>query len=518
MVYYRKYRPQTISELDSKDVREKLHAVLKTAAPTFIQVPHAFLFTGPKGLGKTSTARIVAKVINCAGRKDTTGKDIEPCNTCDQCISITNGTNMDILEIDAASNRGIDEMRDLKEKIKLSPLSAKKKVYIIDEVHMLTTEAFNALLKTLEEPPAHAVFILCTTEMHKIPATILSRCMHLSFHLATEEELVRAFERIVKGEDLKVEKNVLKDIAKLADGGFRDGTKILEELVSLSSGKEITSELLEMKYHTQTLNQAIKELLTALEKKESKKCFATVQSLVAQGADIQFFLTELVETLHSLLLTKVGVGTGKTLTTSLEVEELKRLIELFSEAIRKTKYAVIPQLPLELACVSWCEGEEVTHPQQVTRKEEAIIKQTVKEAIKDDVTLSSLRKQVGDIAKNRALYGEDPANKPSKEKVEKGSPAEVSVLEYRSTGDQTPEWVDALWKNIILSMKEHNHMIAGVLRSCRIISYDRKVLIIQSPSSFHKDRLEEAKTKGVLEQICHKLVGNPIAVTIELKS
>ena len=194
MVYYRKYRPQTIADLDSKDVRNKLDAVLRSSAPTFIQVPHAFLFTGPKGLGKTSTARIVAKVINCTDRRDTSGKDIEPCNSCTQCVSITKGNNMDIMEIDAASNRGIDEMRDLKEKIKLSPLSAKKKVYIIDEVHMLTTEAFNALLKTLEEPPDHAVFILCTTEMHKVPATILSRCLHIGFRLATEEELVRSFE------------------------------------------------------------------------------------------------------------------------------------------------------------------------------------------------------------------------------------------------------------------------------------------------------------------------------------
>lgn len=157
MVFYRKYRPQKISDLDSEQVRRKLHSVLATAAPTFLQVPHAFLFTGPKGLGKTSTARIVAKVVNCTGREDTSGKDIEPCNVCEQCTSITNGTNLDVFEIDAASNRGIDEIRDLKEKIRLAPVLSKKKVYIIDEVHMLTTEAFNALLKTLEEPPSHAI-------------------------------------------------------------------------------------------------------------------------------------------------------------------------------------------------------------------------------------------------------------------------------------------------------------------------------------------------------------------------
>src|SRR5258705_2348813 len=210
MVFYRKYRPQTIDDLDSAAVRQTLFSVLKN--PT----THAFLFTGPKGLGKTSTARIIAKVINCENRKD----NIEPCNACSQCKSITDGTNLDVLEIDAASNRGIDEIRDLKEKIRLSPAAAKKKVYIIDEVHMLTTEAFNALLKTLEEPPMNAMFILCTTEPHKVPATIISRCFHISFSPATEEELVRSFTRIVKAEKIDITEDALKYVASLSDRGF----------------------------------------------------------------------------------------------------------------------------------------------------------------------------------------------------------------------------------------------------------------------------------------------------------
>src|SRR5256885_10890679 len=175
MVFYRKYRPQIIDDLDSKAIRDTLHSVLKN------DPSHAFLFTGPKGLGKTSTARIVAKAVNCTAPKKDRKEGIEPCGTCDQCVSITSGSNVDILEIDAASNRGIDEIRDLKEKIRLAPVLANRKVYIIDEVHMLTTEAFNALLKTLEEPPAHAMFILCTTEPHKVPPTILSRCFHIVF-------------------------------------------------------------------------------------------------------------------------------------------------------------------------------------------------------------------------------------------------------------------------------------------------------------------------------------------------
>src|SRR5260221_808707 len=223
MVYYRKYRPQTISELDSEKVRDTLYAVLSGK-----EIPHAFLFTGPKGLGKTSTARIVAKVVNCLAKRAEGSHSIEPDNTCDQCISITNGTNIDVLEIDGASNRGIDEIRELRDRVNLAPSRAKKKIYIIDEVHMLTNEAFNALLKTIEEPPSHVMFIFCTTEPHKVPATIMSRCFHVSFNLAIEEEIVHSLKRIVIGEKLHIDNEVLHLIAQMAEGGFRDAPQILE--------------------------------------------------------------------------------------------------------------------------------------------------------------------------------------------------------------------------------------------------------------------------------------------------
>src|SRR5258706_12597240 len=248
MVYYRKYRTQKISDLDSIKVRETLTAVLSSK-----EIPHAFLFTGPKGIGKTSTARIIAKVVNCLHQDRHSGKSanvgsFEPDNLCDQCISITNGSNIDVLEIDGASNRGIDEIRDLRDKVKLAPAAAQKKVYIIDEVHMLTTEAFNALLKTIEEPPPHVMFIFCTTEPQKVPATIVSRCFHVTFSRATEKEIVHSLQRIVKGEKLDIDEKVLLEIAKLSDGGFRDATKVLEEIVMKAGGKRITLELFEEAY------------------------------------------------------------------------------------------------------------------------------------------------------------------------------------------------------------------------------------------------------------------------------
>jgi len=235
MVLYRKYRPQKIAELDIENVREKFVHILSSG-----RIPHAFLFSGPKGTGKTSAARIVAKVINCELRiknQESSTKNIEPCNKCESCVSITEGRNLDVLEIDAASNRGIDEIRELKEKIKLSPVSARFKVYIIDEVHMLTTEAFNALLKTLEEPPAHAIFILATTEMEKLLPTIVSRCARVDFAKATNEEIAHSLERVIKGEKLKIADadKFVSLIAGSSEGSFRDALGELQKVINFYS-------------------------------------------------------------------------------------------------------------------------------------------------------------------------------------------------------------------------------------------------------------------------------------------
>jgi len=306
MVFYRKYRPQKIDELDNQSVRESLYSIFSKG-----NFPHAFLFTGPKGLGKTSTARIVAKAINCEKHKDLEGirseKEIEPCNKCEQCLSITNGNNLDIFEIDGASNRGIDEIRDLKEKIKLAPFKASKKVYIIDEVHMLTTEAFNALLKTLEEPPSHAVFILCTTEPHKVPATIVSRCLRINFTRATDEELTRSMQRIIKAEEIKIDKEAILEIAKLSDGSFRDAAKILEEISVFAGIKTVTADLVNEKFNSLGIGESINRMIEVFIQKDSKKGLELCRELVKQGMDFKFFIEQLTDRLHLMLLQKVGV-------------------------------------------------------------------------------------------------------------------------------------------------------------------------------------------------------------------
>lgn len=522
MVYYRKYRPQTIADLDSTAVRETLQSVLKK------EVPHAFLFTGPKGLGKTSTARIVAKSVNCTGKKP---GDFEPCNTCELCVSITNGTNLDVLEIDAASNRGIDEIRDLKEKIRLAPVSSKMKVYIIDEVHMLTTEAFNALLKTLEEPPAHAMFILATTEPHKVPATILSRCFHINFHLATKEEIVHALKRVTTGEKLKIDDSVLEEVAAMAEGGFRDAVKLLEELVLVSEGKKITPELFNEKFKSRSIKHTLFTLIETTASKDLNKSLEIVSQLVSQGTDIRYVLQNLIEILHAMMLAQInGTSVKEDLPqTKLEGVEIRMLVELFSAAYQETKFAVVPQLPLELAIIEWCsftpgpstslrvnsDGEsQILDQTSSTVVEESSTRSSVGMTGKD-VTVSTLRQKVGTMKKVQAMYG---APKKVKEEGVKIETTTVELQHASGDGTVTKEWLDAFWKSLITEMKNHNHTAAGVLRSCAIKSYDTKTLVITTAYKFHKERLDEFKTKDALVKVCKMLTGKTVEVAIELKT
>jgi DNA polymerase-3 subunit gamma/tau len=347
MSFYRKYRPQVFDEIDNSAVRERLLSLLSKDKT---ELPHAFLFTGPKGAGKTTAARLIAKLFNCTKPL----KNGAPCGKCNACTAIADGRYLDVLELDAASNRGIDEIRTLREGIGLVPTSGTYKIYIIDEVHMLTTEAFNALLKTLEEPPPHAAFVLATTDPQKIPATIKSRCVHINFGRAQTEELLHGLARVVKEEKIDIADDALAFVASFADGAFRDAMKLLEQ-VSFEKGK-LTKEKVQ-KLLAASEEKTIIAFFDALAAKDAKTGLDIVAQLVATGRDIRSFITEcLVESEHRL----VAAVTGKE-KSQMTIDDLKDFIGKLTQAYGDLRISPIPQLPLELAVVEFCKISAISN-------------------------------------------------------------------------------------------------------------------------------------------------------------
>lgn len=476
MVFYLKYRPQKLSELDLVEVREGLEKIVKSG-----KVPHALLFAGPRGTGKTSAARILAKAVNCLTTK---GKG-EPCNRCRICRAVTEGRALDLIEIDAASNRGIDDVRSLREKIKLAPTQASFKVYIIDEVHMLTTEAFNALLKTLEEPPKHAIFILCTTAPEKLPPTILSRCTRFNFRKARVEEVVNSLKRVVRGEKLKVEKGVFEAIAGDVDGSFRDGQKILDQL-SVSKRKITLKET--KKLLGQIAALAPTKLLKFLAVKNTKGAISEINRIVETGGDLKVYTQSLLEKLRRALLAKVGVEDETEEIKGIErVEEIRSLIELFSLAAAKLATAVIPQLPLEIAVVEWCEdegGKWVVGSESGSEGEE-------KKKNPTPTIPKAFRRNLAQRASREA----DTHSRPTTQ----NSPSPLGLDEILEK-----------WPNVLAGVRPLNHSVEALLRATRPIKVSDSILTIEVFYQFHKEQLEMGKCRRVVEEVAEKVLGTPV--------
>lgn len=428
MTLYLKYRPQDLDELDIASVRESLKKIVASD-----NIPHAFLFSGPKGTGKTSTARILAKIINCEGKN-------RPCNSCEQCVSITNGSNLDVIELDAASHRGIDDIRVLREGVKLAPTSAKKKVYIIDEAHMLTTEASNALLKTLEEPPAHVVFILATTNAEKLISTIHSRTTKINFTKATDEEIRRSLDRVVKGEKIKIEDELLDTIANEANGSFRDGVKLLESFTLEGDS-----------FLTKSKEVDIDSFVNLLYDKDQDKLLAMISSLVTRGVSLESFIKNLLLKLRADLLSDTKKSGA--------IE----LIELVMEVPSKMITSPIEELPLEIAIIKYCNAG--------AGRESKVVDYEVEE------------------------------------KVEKKDQETKVKLEIK--GEMID---DDKWRAILAKIKPINASIEALLRSSRPLDFDGKVLRLGVFYKFHKERLEDARNRKILEEVVEELFGSPVRV------
>ena len=363
LVLYRKYRPQTFAEVIGQE-----HVVQTlTNAISSGMISHAYLFAGPRGTGKTSVARLLAKSLNCQNRKD---GEFEPCNKCSSCLEIMQGNEMDLIEIDAASHRGIDDIRELRDGIKFVPTKSKYKVFILDEAHQLSKDAANALLKTLEEPPSHAIFVLATTEVHKMIPTVISRCQRFDFRRLTLPEIIKRLEIIAEKEKVKIERAALELIALNSGGAIRDGEGLLDQALTFAGSRgEIKAE-------------DIKDLLGLVEvelvakfcdflcQKKASEAINFLNEVIDRGADIQEFAKILINYLRQALILKItGVEEGNPIITGLtkeefqklqnqaanfKEEEIRNILNLFLEAENKMRYSPILQLPLELAIVESC--------------------------------------------------------------------------------------------------------------------------------------------------------------------
>ena len=472
MTLYLKYRPKNLDELDLRDVAESLEKILSKPS-----APHAFLFAGPKGTGKTSAARILAKIVNCESKNP-------PCGKCGQCTSIDIGNNLDVVEMDAASHRGIDDVRILRDAVKLTPVSAKKKIYIIDEAHMLTTEASNALLKTLEEPPEHVIFILATTNPEKLIDTIRSRTTYIPFRKANPEEIVRSLKRVVLGEKIKIDDGTLKVIAEASDGSFRDGIKILEQLVA--EEKELTKEFLE-DFLFKKKDFDTDKFVSLLTQKDVKSLIEEIGKLGVKGVEIETFMESLLGKLRASLLAKVGIGTDEI--EKLDKSDLIDLIELLQEASECTGESLIEELPLEIAVIKWCEGGagqlQTVHLEQNSPSDAAGT----------------------DHGSSRSAT---PADRDLAQTVAPG----VHSLPTASLEGECVN--DDVWKNILRLVKPVNASVEALLRSSKPIAYDGKVLTLGVYYKFHKERLEDVSHRRVLEDIVARVLGSPTRVTCVL--
>ncbi|MFC1700297.1 DNA polymerase III subunit gamma/tau [Patescibacteria group bacterium] len=480
-MFYTKYRPQKFSEaIKTSEAVDALPKQLKGK-----KTVHAYLFIGPRGTGKTTVARLLAKTLNCTSPL----KNGDPCNRCKNCKSINLASFTDLIEIDAASNRGIDDVRDLRDKIRLAPSMGKHKIYIVDEVHMLTTEAFNALLKTLEEPPQNVTFILCTTEDHKVPATIKSRCQIFRFKRATVKQIVSKLKKIVKEEKIDIKDGDLSKIAEASLGGFRDAETLLQQVFE---GEVDIGALLSVSSKEKYI-ECVDNLLDC----NAKGALSIVESVFEEGVDLYIWVGELLKYMRGVLFIKSGAkGEAMDVTKDLmkKIEEqaekvdLKWLVSsvnLLVDSHQKIKNSFIPQLPVELAIVEICfhgcpapegalESFDDTPPSSpIVGTTTKVIKETVM-VVKEKVT-------------------------PKARKPFPKSNVELSTVKKR-------------WKKFVEKSKDLNHSLTALLRSSTPVNIENNFIVLEVFYPFHKERLESPRHRKLLEDLSEMVYGSSFGV------
>jgi DNA polymerase III subunit gamma/tau len=472
LVLYRKYRPQKFQEvIDQEHIKTTL-----SNAVAHNRVGHAYLFTGPRGVGKTTLARIFARAVNCQNRQGS-----EPCNQCDVCTQFLAGSSLDLLEIDAASHTGVDNIRELIEHLQFAPSKAQYKVIIVDEVHMLSKGAFNALLKTLEEPPRHALFILATTEIHKVPATIISRSQRFDFKKVGIAEIKKLLKYVADDIKVKITDEALIEIATAADGSFRDALSLLDQVVNYASG-DVTEELVEQVLGL-TSTKTISDFFGLIVGNSTQKAVNFISDLMFGGRDLFQFEKDFLEYLRKVLLVKVGVPGDLGLSEEskaklqeysqkLSTQQLIKIIQIFQKAESDLKWATIQSLPLELAVIeATSEATEMAPIQPI---------------------------------KN------DPPKKAEVAEINK-KPEETEPATSTHNPDALQSVLDN-WNQILEKIKDYNHSLISSLKLAVPTAVAGRELILLFPYKFHKDAIDARKNRIIVDQVLEEVLGIKLMV------
>lgn len=531
LVLARKWRPQVFEDvIGQRPITQTLQNAISQK-----RVAHAFLFTGARGVGKTSTARILAKALNCE-----TGPSINPCNQCKTCHEISSGTSMDVIEIDGASNRGIDEIRELRENVRYTPAKSRHKIFIIDEVHMLTREAFNALLKTLEEPPPHIIFIFATTEPHKIPSTILSRCQRYDFKRIPLKEIVESLKRITEEEKVQISQRGLLYLARESEGSMRDAQSLLDQVISYA-GKEIRDEDI-VEVLGLVDQKILYDTLEAIADRDAGRCMDVVEQVYLYGYDVQHFCRELLHSLRNLILMKVSQHPGhlielpeeelqvlRKLAERFPFDHLNHLFNLLLKGEEEVAQSTFPRTMLEMTLIRMATLRPVLAIEDILKKLEGLERTRPPSNVQPvdrERPAHEKRKEFKEARPPKEPKEPQRDEAPSSKKTENSadsqdpdnSPGEESGGESQKAREET-------WKELVSFTRTRNPVLGAFLAFGDLVQLnEEKIEIGFEKDSFHYERMLEAENRSQLEKICRdylakeaKLVISPMGQRVKSK-
>lgn len=495
MALYRKFRPDNFNDVKGQDhIVTTLRNQIRSG-----RIGHAYLLTGTRGTGKTTVAKLFAKAVNCENPHEG-----NPCNECRMCKGIISGTSMNVIEIDAASNNGVENVREIVDEVRYSPTEGKYKVYIIDEVHMLSAGAFNALLKTIEEPPSYVIFILATTEVHKIPVTILSRCQRYDFKRISIETIANRLRELMDIENIEIEDKALKYIARVADGSLRDALSLLDQCISFYLGKKITYDnVLDVLGTVDT--KVFSDLLQCVKRQDVSGCIRILDDIESNGRELSQFVTDFIWYLRNLLLVKttenvsdiiIDMSTENLMQLKEEAQSfdevvLMRYIRVFSDLANQIRYASRKRILLEIALIKLCKP-------QMEQSYEALINRI-------KILEEKLEKGVVVAADNKKAAAPVPMPEPEPEEKQEILP------------EALPEDLKAVannWKGIIGQISKKAPALASVLNGSTLSIDESKGLVIVVADPLDKELVDRENHKKVINDVIAKTIGKQTTISV----